>query len=486
MKGNKMFKKSLVNFLFIAILLTFAFLVSFKTVFKIDYSNNQGTHSWLSASTLKFVNNWLEENPQNLHFVNFESPNSIEFNDLEERGPYISYPSGSTLFVYIFARLFGKTQIDISFLKHLQTIFFLLEVLLFAIFVYRFLGKVGIKSDVERSVVSLFSAGFWMWLPTNVWYLANIYFADQCVILFVMAFLIVEYENYWCKSKVSSILLNITKSFLIFAGALIDYYFWILAFVAFIVMIARCIKDKNTVSKIIKSSLWYAIPVLIAVGFFAYQLFSISNWQEILKYKFLFRTGFSDSEYNSPSFVFIHLCANFIFAFGLVHLKMLPLVLLVVFALINSTKVIRSEYKSAIAIKNTLLGNNGAIVLIGVASPLLQIAFLKNHSAIHEFSMIKLGWCFAILPVISSVFICRLWKFESKFNTISQFFNLFLILFLCFVTITGVPFHREISIKVEKQNFMTIDLLMFYEIILHLTMFAFHSAMKFLIILLTN
>ena len=433
--------------------MTFAFFASFKTVFEIDYTNNQGVHSWLSASTLKFVNNWLEESPQNLHFINFESPNSIEFNDLEERCPYISYPSGSTLFVYIFARLFGKTQIDISFLKHLQNVLFLLEILLFAIFVYRFLGKIGIKSDVERSVVSLFSAGFWMWLPTNVWYLANIYFTDQCVILFVMAFLLVEYESYWCKSKVSSILLNVIKSFLIFAGILMDYYFWILAFVAFIVMIARCIKAKTTVSKIIMSSLWYAIPVLLAVGFFAYQLFSISNWEEILKNKFMFRAGFSDSEFNSPSFVLIHLCANFIFAFGLTNLKMLPLVLLVVFALINSTKIIRSEYKCAIAIKNTLLGNNGAIILIGIASPLLQIAFLKNHSAIHEFSMIKLGWCIAILPVISSAFICKLWKFESKFNAFSSFFRLFSILFLCFVTITGVPFSSRDFYKSRKAEF---------------------------------
>ena len=59
------------------------------------YTNNMGgTHSWLSGSTIKFVNYWLDEGAINLNFTNYESPASIEFNELEDRTPYLSYPSG--------------------------------------------------------------------------------------------------------------------------------------------------------------------------------------------------------------------------------------------------------------------------------------------------------------------------------------------------------------------------------------------------------
>jgi hypothetical protein len=60
----------------------------------------QDTHIWLSASTVKFVNNWLQEWPLKLHFIMYEYPDSIEFNSLAERGAYISYPPGAMVPIY--------------------------------------------------------------------------------------------------------------------------------------------------------------------------------------------------------------------------------------------------------------------------------------------------------------------------------------------------------------------------------------------------
>ena len=114
--------------------LTLVFAAGFKTLFPIRYGSLTGIHSWLSASTLKYVNNWLEEGPGKLHFVNYESPDSIEFSTLEERWPYLSYPTGETFFVYSFAKLGGKTEIDLPFLKRFQLVCFWISLLLFALF----------------------------------------------------------------------------------------------------------------------------------------------------------------------------------------------------------------------------------------------------------------------------------------------------------------------------------------------------------------
>lgn len=429
------------NFAVIGILLTIAFVVSFKFIFPVDFNSNQGIHSWLSASTIKFVNNWLAETPQKFHFVNFESPDSIEFNELSERGPYVSYPSGETLFVYIGAKLCGKNSIDIQFLKCFQLICYWSEVLLFAFFVFRFLERIGVESQIEKSIVTLLTAGLWMWIPINVWYLANIYFADQCIILFVMAFLLVEYESYWCEKKSTSILLNAVKSILIFSGVLIDYYFWILAFVAFGIMIARCVKSKVSFSRIILNSLWYVIPVILAVAFFAYQLFSIPKWNEILKDKFLFRAGIAESEYNTKSFIGRKLVSNFIYAFGLKNLKQAPSLLLPLWLFLQFSTITHFENRFWKKIKKALIGNNGAIILLGFLSPVLQVAFLRNHSAIHEFSMMKLGWICAMLPVIISALINKVWVFESNRTIkVSSFLNVFIISFLSLVILTGIPF----------------------------------------------
>ena len=437
MKENKMLEKFLKNksnislaMLFIA--LTLFFVISFKYIYKVEYKSLQGSHSWLSVSTIKFVSNWLSESPFTLHFVNFESPDSIEFNEITERGPYISYPSGCTFLVYCFAKIIGKTTIGVYFLKHLQILFFWLEVLLLSLFVYKFLARNGKASEKERLLCAFCTAAFWAWIPTNVWYLANVYFADQCVIFFVMAFLCVEYESYYCESKKKTLILNCLKSFLILAGVLIDYYFWILTFLAFALQIAFGIKERKSASQIIKESLWYAVPVVLALVLYAYQLFSIPNWKIILKNKFLFRAGISKSKYNTQTAITGGLRNNFLAAFGLKNFKFLFWLVAIIFVYFDLKK------------KNASFGKNVAIITLGFLAPVLQVALLKNHSAIHEFSMIKFGWCFAMLPILTALLLAKIAE-KKEIGTKKQifeftpFFHSFAVAFILLLLITGVP-----------------------------------------------
>lgn len=434
-------------------LLAASFIFSCKVLFKVQYNELQGTHSWLSGSTIKFVNNWLLETPQKLHFVNFESPNSIEFNNLAERGPYISYPSGCTFFVYAAAKLLNKKTIGVSFLKHFQMLCFFLEVLLLGLFVFRFLTRIGLKSGVERIVIAVATATFWSWLPTNVWYLANVYFADQCVILFVMLFLLVEYECYCAAKKSNKIVLNALKSFVVFAGILIDYYFWILTFVAFMLNIIRMNREKRSIKAMTIDSLWYIVPVILGLCVFAGQLVSISDWRIILKNKFLFRAGIMKSEYNTSQFIANGLKENFKNAFGLSYLKLKWWILICLILILYI--VTKSD------VQKSFLTNNGLIIILGIVSPILQILFLKNHSAVHEFSQIKLGWIFAVLPVIVSSVCC---KIKDKNNqsisfgnfSLSYFFYYFIISLLCLTFITEVPFSSR-DFRNSRRHMESID-----------------------------
>lgn len=376
-----------------------------------SYDAMQGAHSWISAHTILSVNNWLKESPQKFHFVSYFEPDSIEKDgNLAKRSPYISYPSGQIFFVYLFAKpytmLRGRDTIGIKFLRHLQMAFFWAEAVMLALFVYRFASRARLYKEREKIALSILTALFWAWMPINAYYLANIYFSDQCVILFVMAFLLLEYESLCCTKQRTRCALNILKACVIYAGAITDYYLWIMVFLAFVLHIVQDILKKQALSIIAKNAAWYVVPILLAILTFLGQIMSVPGWKGILLHKVLIRTGIEPSSYNTPSYIIPRLIGNFKAGTGIQFRKsiMLLVILGCVMTLWCGTSVFslfgkRSRGKRH-SITSIILDNNCTIIITGMLSPLLQIALLSNHSAIHEFSMIKLAWCIAMLPIV--------------------------------------------------------------------------------------
>lgn len=173
--------------------LSVAFAVIFIFIYPPDFHNLGGTHSWLSGVTLKFVNNWLADGIWEDHFTCYESFDSVEFRTKQERTPYLSYPTGSTFAVYLAAKMAGKDHVGIYFLKHFQILWYYAEMLLLATFLYILLTDLAIYAEREKKAVTCLMALFWVLQPVNVWYLANVYFTDQAVIFYIMAFLLFEY-----------------------------------------------------------------------------------------------------------------------------------------------------------------------------------------------------------------------------------------------------------------------------------------------------
>ena len=421
----------------IAVLLSF--LLVFHFFYPVPYDNLGGEHSWLSGSTLKFVNEWLREGAATNRFTCYESFDSIEFSGVSER----------TVFsVYAAAKLMGKSQIDISFLKHFQMVCFCIETLAFAAFVYLFIRGQRRFGKVFQILIPITLAIAWMLLPENVYYLCNVFYADQFVILWVMLFLLLEYishmhtrhEHAYVGSipKAGKICANVLKCFVIYMGVMTDYYFWILVFVAFVLRFLRNLLVKKSILKNLREMLLYICPVLLAVGTFFWQLIYTANWQEELLGKFFFRTGGLE-EGN----VFVKILINFYGAFAdasKVKLAALLLVcggtaILVICHLIKKKKF-----------KQLFTRSRDSILVLGFAAPLIQIFFLKNHSAIHEFSMLKMGWPVMMAVPVLAVLIADLRK-ERTFSLfgkkVSHAAVSYILIFAVMAVITGIPLSAD-------------------------------------------
>ncbi len=428
--------------LFIVFLLTaLSFIVLFSFAFPIEYDNLGGKHSWLSGSTIKFVNNWLYEG-KDLHFTSYENFNSIEFNDMNERSPYISYPTGEVFFVYIAARILGCNRIDISFLKHFQMICYGVEVLLFSGFIYIFLSGIGMKREWEKVAVSLSLAIMWISIPGNVWFMANVYFADQCVILWVMLFLFIEYLSGVVKGSRNRVFLKTVNLLIIYTGFLIDYYFWVVIFVAFVIQFISNYLSYGSFSKRVKESLWYICPVVFSIVSFIWQMSFTDNWMGILKEKFFQRTGMT-GEYT----IIYGLIRAFYTCFvrtGIDFWDMIRFVCMGVWFSFLLGMIVYCIWKNKL--KPYLRDKNICIIAIGIISPIFQILLLRNHSAVHQFSMLKIGWVIVVSVLVLPLIFGVVFKVDYRkyFHIgkikVSGFMMGYAISYITMILLLGMPF----------------------------------------------
>ena len=423
-----------------AALIPFIFFGFFKFVVPTNINNFGYDHSWLSGSTIKFVNYWLEEGPANLKFTNYERPKSIESSSLDERVAYLSYPTGETMFVYLSAKIAGKSQITISYLHKFQMIMFALTGVLMTLFIYLFAERtLKIKKDYIKIIISTAIATLWMLMPACAYYLNNVYFADQCVILWTTALILVEYAFRTSKAKKKTVL-KALRAFLLYGGILIDYYFWILAFVFFAAeMISAIVSLKKPERKreIISILLWFGIPVILALLTYYFQISQTENWLNILQFKYGMRvTG----EGMTLGALLEMIKGRFIVSFtnngsGSYYFLEFTILATLVAGIIGLIK--NKSLKK-------LFSNPGISIIISIVIATAgQILVFKQHSAIHEFSMIKVAYIISLLPIIifmEARYFFLNGKKKAKKESDKDILAIFATGFLAIVFITGVPF----------------------------------------------
>ena len=435
------------------LLVSVSFGVIFGVALPVNVNNMGGTHSWLSGSTIKFVDYWLEEGAASLNYTNYENPASIEFNTLEEREPYLSYPSGETFFVYLAARVTGRTSISISFLHKFQLLMFLIEAILMACFVYYLMARtVKCKKELVRVPVAVLTALIWMLMPTCAYYLANIYYADQCVILWIMGLILIEYL-FRTSKKEKRTGLKILRSAVLYSGMLIDYYFWFLAGLIFVVEIANAVlaNEKGKRKKeVVSILLWFGIPVVLAILTYFIQLTRTDGWLGIMMGKFGERVV---GENQTSEWIFNAISNNFVQAFSLDASMVNYLIIGMSVVLVAGVVVMVKKQKLASIIRNPGV----SLIICNVLAILLQIFVFKQHSAIHEFSMIKVAWVVAMLPIVATLVFGYMVNARQKLDVRIEKEILLLFLANCLVVMlaVGVPVSTErfINNRVGVQDF---------------------------------
>lgn len=188
----------------------------------------------------------------------------------------------------------------------------------------------------------------------------------------------------------------------------------------------------------IREVLWYVCPSVLALGTFIWQISYTDRWFQILISRFVIRTA---GDVGGHAFLkyfenFYETLADGSAARGIV----LILLEMVIFLLL-----VRYVGKHG-GLRSVILKKEYAIFAIGVLSPLIQIFVLKNHSIMHEFSMIKIGWILTLSILAMAVLIKKMTDQSQmiirgkKINDYVWTFTVSYVLFLC---ITGVPFSAE-------------------------------------------
>jgi|GEM_PF-2675518 len=385
-----------------AVILVVFYLANYSFINN-DHSNLGGSFSHLTGSTIKFTNNWLNDGVINDKFTMLEKPLSIESKTINDREPYISYPSGTILVTYGIAKTFGYSQVDAAFVKNVNTTLYALDALLIGILFFLILQYLfKMKSTIGKIILPALLSSLWIVLPSNTYYLKNVFFADQLVLFFIYLLLVLELlKNYAdIKKSKSKKVIDILLFMTIVLGILTDYYFWIQLFVLCLINFFTPLLQKKTFIHSVKSIALYLIAALLGVGLYFIQLIQIENWWFILSDKAKFRMGFAES-LSDKSLIEVlieRITVAYDFS-GLLFFGIFTSCLILLICL--------NVFKKRMAQKKRLKDNFLIFSLLIILPPYLQLFALNNHAVGHEFSILKLGlpFVFGFLLVAYTIFV---------------------------------------------------------------------------------
>lgn len=372
------------QYLFVLLGATILFLINIFLIQPVELDN---WDVWCSGSTIKFVNNWLQEGALRLKFLMVENPASIEFVDLAARVPYVSYPSLSCIVPYVIAKLCGMSQIDMVFIREIAIGMFGLDTILVSLISFVICKHcINVKNDALLICGAIGMGFWWSMLPASQYYMKNFLFADEVVLFWLYIMVLFELyreinpEIHILKRK--KYFFYMARFIIILLGMWTDYYFWIFMFVACVLRFILNAGEKTIKKNILELLKSYVIPVIFSVSMFAAQVFSVPGGWDSLVYKFVSRTS---SVYEG------HSMYRYIYNQIKNTLGMGGIAVVVSFVLVT----IYILYWFFRAFKRGQKRNGDTFLFWAVGllmlPPVLQIFILKNHSGIHGFSMVKLG-----------------------------------------------------------------------------------------------
>ena len=372
----------------LALLLVTLIIFGYSAAVRWHYLDDMGTwnHQWLTSFTVKVVRNWLNEGACSDAFLMLENPASIEFPDLVSRVPYISYPPGAVLPVWLLAKVFTlETAGELVVLAHLMNLFSQL-IVAWLLSISAFLLIRDTNSDPPMAFMLSISVPIaWLLLPSHMWWGQQVYFADQAVILPVtlLIFLEVLRPRPHC---ISDVALEWITTFIGFWACLTDWYGIIVVATLFIKrLLDGTYTDQSWNQRLGQGARFISGP-LLAMVLWVYQIYQTGHFSVIWE-TFLFRTR-GDLPEGSQTIISGWIPQ----AYSWLGLVILILSFFITIFALTSLRHQKKDFH----VSNQLKALSSMSTWV-MGACILHTSVLWSHSGVHSFSAFKYGLCLSFI-----------------------------------------------------------------------------------------
>jgi hypothetical protein len=352
---------------------------------------SDGRMFWLTAHTWRVLENWWEEGALSSRFLLYDNPRSVEHRSRADRVPYVSYPPGAMLPPFALARITGIRPSPSLIMAYDLANHLAIALLLAA------LGFAAARSSgIEPRLAALAGASpaaVVLLAPGPMYWFQNVYFADQAVILpFVLA-LVLEWAR-GSGGRAGRLAARLSP-WVVLWGCLVDYLF---VFVTLALFVGRWLAGEHGLRPAarLRATLRFWLAPAAALALFGLHL-AASGEARSLVGRALWRAGpatrAADGGEAHPLLFWLPAAR---FQYGASGVA-----LLVASALALAGLAIAARRRA----DATPAERRGAARLLGLAALALapclaQLYALRQHSAIHDFSVLKLVVPLALLPFV--------------------------------------------------------------------------------------
>jgi hypothetical protein len=367
-----------------------------------------GYWHWLTGSTVTFSQNWFYEGAVNLGFSLLENPPSVEFPEIQDRSPYVSYPPGSIIPIHIMALIRG-VEADPELIAYFNmTLQFLTGILLSLCF---FWVIEGLALSLEaRTLLSSLPFLYYTYLPGVVYFHQAVYFSDIAIPPFYVAVLLLEILRDRKPSRYGPLLQGSLMAYGLFTD-------WLMFFLIFGIAVKRWVQGdfgsiKNLKTFVPKTTR-FLLPAFVSLSLFAIQIVHLNGFAPLLE-KFFRRVGLREGDpllpwefliFHYPNFQWGNDAGLYIFLFY----ASVTLASGYFFLFSKKGRLVLQKHKS--------LEAPIWFSFLLVLPCLIQIFLFSRHSRVHAFSVLKLSLSYSVIPFILGPLVALyFWKNRIRYQ----------------------------------------------------------------------
>jgi hypothetical protein len=355
-------------------------------------------HDWLTASTLIFSDNWYREGAWNLRFGMYDNPASPEFTTQLSRAPYLSYPPGAVIPVYMISML-SQHEPSVSMVMSYNLFNHLVITILLALTVYYFLRSLKLRAEIAFpfAVIPILLELF---LPSPFYYHQNSFFSDQAVILPFVIVVFLEVLRTDATGRLRKVI-DLLQGLVFFYGVFTDWFF---VFVAFVFYLNRLLSGEigfRDRKEFFRGTFKFAVWPFLGLALFGIHM-TIFMWGNLgsafdyLQNKYFVRAGMDSYDKTTKWEYFQQVKGHIVQGYGSVGMIILYITLIFVVST-GFYLLIRKLKKSSVSSEARRIAQLAFIIVVPC---ILQLYVFINHSAIHSFSVLKLSVVIAVVPFV--------------------------------------------------------------------------------------